>query len=71
MTHRLTGSSRAIYLFCERQRSMDEIAARFPRFGEEHISPFLRMMVDKGVMFHEGDRYLSLAVPASMDTTIK
>ena len=65
MTHRLTGSSRAIYLFCETQRSMDEIAARFPRFGEERISPFLRMMVDKGVMFHEGDRYLSLAVPAT------
>ena len=50
---------------------MDEIAARFPRFGEEHISPFLRMMVDKGVMFHEEDHYLSLAVPASMDTAIK
>ena len=63
MTHRLKATSRAIYLFCETQRSMGEIVARFPRFGEEQIAPFLRMMVEKRVMFHEGDRYLSLAVP--------
>ncbi len=62
MTHRLKGSSRAIYLFCETQRPMAEILARFPRFGEDQIRAFLRMMVDKRLMFNEGDRYLSLAV---------
>jgi hypothetical protein len=62
MTHRLTGNSRAIYLFCEAQRSMAEIVARFPRFSGDQIQGFLRMMVDKGLMFNEGDRYLSLAV---------
>ncbi|OQX64993.1 MAG: hypothetical protein B5M55_04945 [Desulfococcus sp. 4484_242] len=63
MTHRLKGASRAIYLFCETQRSMNEIAERFPRFGEDRIRPFLRMMVDKRLMFSEADRYLALALP--------
>lgn len=63
MTHRLKGSSRAIYLFCETQRSLPEIVERFPRFGEDRLLPFLRMMVDKRLMFREGDRFLALAVP--------
>ncbi|MBW2616575.1 MAG: hypothetical protein JRD02_10425, partial [Deltaproteobacteria bacterium] len=63
-THRLTGNSRAIYLFCETQRPMAEMLARFPRFGEDQIQAFLGMMVDKRLMFNEGDRHLSLAVPA-------
>jgi ribosomal peptide maturation radical SAM protein 1 len=63
MTHRLRGTSRAIYLFCDTQRSMAEIVARFPQFGEDRLRPFLRMMTDKRLMFSEGDRYLALAVP--------
>lgn len=62
MTHRLKGSSRGIYLFCARQRALDEIVDRFPRFGEDQITAFLRMMVDKRLMFKEKDRFLSLAV---------
>lgn len=62
MTHRLKGTSRAIYLFCNTQRSMAEILDRFPRFGEDRIRPFLRMMVEKSLMFTEGERYLALAV---------
>lgn len=62
MTHRLKGTSRAIYLFCETQRSIAEILARFPQFGEDRIRPFLRMMVDKRLMFTEGERCLALAV---------
>ncbi|MBW1780621.1 MAG: RiPP maturation radical SAM C-methyltransferase [Deltaproteobacteria bacterium] len=64
MTHRLKGSSRAIYLFCETHRSVAEIVARFPRFGEDQIRTFLRMMVDKRLMFNEGEQYLTLAVSA-------
>ncbi len=64
MTHRLKGSSRAMYLFCETRRSMAEILARFPGFGEDQILTFLRMMVDKRLMFNEGEHYLTLAVPA-------
>jgi hypothetical protein len=36
---------------------------RFPGFGQEKILPFLSMMVDKKLMFREGERFLSLAVP--------
>ncbi len=64
MTHRLHGTSRRIYLFCQTQRSMPQILSRFPGFGEEKVGPFLNMMVDKHLMFNEGEKYLSLAVPA-------
>jgi ribosomal peptide maturation radical SAM protein 1 len=63
MTHRLKDTSRKIYLFCEKNRSISRILARFPGFGEEKVRPFLNMMVDKRLMFREGERYLSLAVP--------
>jgi hypothetical protein len=63
MTHRLRGSSRRIYFFCEKNRSLSEIVERFAGFGQEKILPFLNMMVDKKLMFREGERFLSLAVP--------
>ena len=63
MTHRLRGTSRRIYLFCQENRSLSQIVGQFPDFGEEAILPFLNMMVDKKLMFREGARYLSLAVP--------
>lgn len=62
MTHRLTGKSRPIYLFCSRHRSLKRIVGQFPTLSEDKILPFLRMMVDKKVMFEENGRYLSLAV---------
>jgi ribosomal peptide maturation radical SAM protein 1 len=63
MTHRLRGTSREIYLFCSTQRKMSEIQSRFPGFGEEKIRSFLQTMVGKRLMFCEGDRWLSLAIP--------
>ena len=63
MTHRLKDTSRKIYLFCEQNRSLSQILDRFPGFGEEKVRPFLNMMVDKKLMFREGERFLSLAVP--------
>jgi ribosomal peptide maturation radical SAM protein 1 len=63
MTHRLRGTSRKIYLFCQENRPLSQIVGKFPDFGEEAILPFLNMMVDKKLMFTEGARYLSLAVP--------
>jgi ribosomal peptide maturation radical SAM protein 1 len=62
VTHRLVGTSREIYLFCEKHRSLKRIEERFPKVGEEKILPFLKMMVDKRLMFEEKGRYLSLAV---------
>ncbi len=63
MTHRLKGTSRKIYLFCRAQRTISQILSQYPGFGEEKVLPFLRMMVEKRLMFNEGERYLSLAVP--------
>jgi len=63
ITHRLKGSSREIYLFCEQARSTNEIVGRFGGLGQEKVLPFLHMMVEKKLMFKEGERYLSLAVP--------
>lgn len=63
MTHRLIGTSRALYLFCQRHRSLKRIVGQFPGTGEEKIIPFLKMMVDKKLMFEEDGKYLSLAVP--------
>ncbi|MFZ0448754.1 MAG: RiPP maturation radical SAM C-methyltransferase [Desulfatiglandaceae bacterium] len=64
LSHRLTGTSRSIYLFCQRHRSAGDILARFPRMDGEKVVSFLNMMVKKRLMFREGNRYLSLAVPA-------
>lgn len=63
MTHRLKGTSRKIYLFCRTQQSILRILSQFPGVGEEKVIPFLRMMVEKRLIFYEGERYLSLAVP--------
>jgi len=62
LTHRLVGTSRAIYLFCQTHRSLVRILDRFPEVTEEKVLPFLKMMVDKKLMFEESGRYLSLAV---------
>ncbi|MGD8367653.1 MAG: RiPP maturation radical SAM C-methyltransferase [Desulfobacterales bacterium] len=61
--HRLTGTSRLIYLYCSRHRSLKTILRRFPEFSEDKIRSFLHMMVGKRLMFEENDRYLSLAIP--------
>ena len=65
LNHRLTGTSRLIYLFCSHHRSLKKIRDRFPAFAEDKIVAFLKMMVAKKLMFEENDRYLSLAVPVN------
>ncbi len=68
MTHRLEGTSRAIYLFCQKHRALKRIINRFSFMPSDRIEPFLKMMVDKKLMFKENDRYLSLAVPERLNT---
>ena len=65
LSHRLTGTSRSIYLFCSHHRSLKKIRDRFPTFAEDKIVAFLKRMVAKKLMFQENDRYLSLAVPVN------
>ena len=59
--HRLVGTSRDIYLFCRKHRSIKAIFAAFPGLSDNTILTFLSMMVDKKLMFAEKNRYLSLA----------
>ena len=61
-THRLTGASRRIYLFCRQQRSLPAICRAFPEFNATGIRSFLKEMVSKKLLFSEDGRYLSLAV---------
>ncbi|MCU0588376.1 MAG: RiPP maturation radical SAM C-methyltransferase [Syntrophobacteraceae bacterium] len=61
LNHRLSGVSREIYLHCASHRSVAELVQRFPKISEDRILPFLRGMVEKRLMFQEGDRFLSLA----------
>ncbi len=63
LTHRLEGMSREIYLFCRQHRSLKRILQQFPKLTEDRLIPFLKMMVDKKLMFEENRKYLSLAVP--------
>lgn len=65
LNHRLTGTSRQIYLFCSQHRSLKKIQDRFPAFAEDKVVTFLKMMVAKKLMFEENSRYLSLAVPVN------
>jgi ribosomal peptide maturation radical SAM protein 1 len=67
LTHRLEGTSRAIYLFCQKHRALRRIIDRFSSIPSDRIEPFLKMMVDKKLMFRENDRYLSLAVPEKLN----
>jgi len=61
--HRLTGTSRRIYLYCAHNHSLENIRAQFSNFSGDQITNFLTMMVEKKLMFEENGRYLSLAIP--------
>lgn len=63
-THRLTGESRGIYLFCDKNRSFEEIKNRFSKLSSQAIFSFLSMMTDKKLIFEDNERYLSLAIKA-------
>jgi ribosomal peptide maturation radical SAM protein 1 len=63
ISHRLAGASRSIYLHCGKPRSIKAIFSKFPDIAGDKTLKFLRMMVDKKLMFEENNRYLSLAVP--------
>jgi ribosomal peptide maturation radical SAM protein 1 len=65
LNHRLEGMSRDIYLFCRQHRSLKRILNQFPSLAEDKVIPFLKMMVDKKLMFEENRKYLSLAISTS------
>jgi ribosomal peptide maturation radical SAM protein 1 len=63
LTHRLPSTSRRIYLYCRTSRSRVQLQTAFAGVSSDRLDGFLAMMVDKGLMFEENKRYLSLAVP--------
>ncbi len=63
LTHRLEGLSREVYLYCGQHRSLEKILLHFQELTREKVTPFLKMMTDKKLMFEENGKYLSLAVP--------
>ena len=65
LTHRLEGTSREIYLFCMQHRSLKRILTRFPSVATDNVEAFLKMMVNKKLMFQENHNYLSLAIPVN------
>ncbi len=62
-THRLEGTARAIYLYCDHHRPLRHIVARFPSVSADRISAFVGGMVTQRLMFEENGQFLSLAVP--------
>jgi hypothetical protein len=62
LTHRLSGTSRRIYLYCRRTRPFEAIAQQFPAFKPSALKGFLDSMIAKRLMFTENNQYLSLAV---------
>ncbi len=63
--HRLRGTSRAIYLFCQKIRDQKELAQQFPTITPKALNDFLADLTAKRILFQEGERILALAVPAS------
>jgi len=62
LQHRLTGTSRTIYLYCTTIRTFDEISDTFSQVNRESLHTFLDDLVKKYLVFYEQNRYLSLAV---------
>jgi ribosomal peptide maturation radical SAM protein 1 len=63
LTHRLSSTSRRLYLYCRTSRSRTQLQTAFAAIPADRLDGFLAMMVNKGLMFEENKRYLSLAVP--------
>ncbi len=62
LRHRLQGQSRAIYLFCVKIRTIEEITSRFSALKRSAILTFIDQLCRKRLMFQEDDSVLSLAV---------
>ncbi len=62
LLHRLRGTSRELYLFCDQPKKLEEICRAYPRLSHEAIKAFVRQLCEKRLMFRENERVLALAV---------
>jgi ribosomal peptide maturation radical SAM protein 1 len=62
LLHRLCGTSRKIYLSCERPTEIASLLVAFPGITESALRTFIDELCLKHLMFKENDRVLALAV---------
>jgi len=62
LRHRLLGTSRKIYLACDRIIKIDELLKAFPDTTEKKLITFLENLVEKKIMFRDKDKFLALAI---------
>ncbi len=60
--HRLTGTSRKLYILATDSCVFQNLEAAAPKFTPDQIRAFVQQMVGKKLMFCEGQRIISLAV---------
>src|SRR5262249_21686515 len=63
-TFDLDEPGRALYLACESTRSLDALCAVSPGRRAGEVTPRLEALRSDPLVFREGKRYLSLAIPA-------
>ena len=62
LSHRLKGLSRRLYLYCITPRTMASVYDQATGQTHEQIRKFIKDLVDKRLVFQEGDRVISLAI---------
>jgi ribosomal peptide maturation radical SAM protein 1 len=60
--YRLNGIERDIYLYCDEARSISSIVSNFPQHSPEATQRTIDQFVNKRLLAHESNSYLSLAV---------
>ena len=68
LRHRLSGDSRAIYLYCSVIRSLEEIHQHFDHLQANAVDNFITRLCSKYLMFRQGDMVIALASPEQMDS---
>ncbi len=62
LRHRLQGTSREIYLFCRRIRTIEEVCLEFPTVQRATLLGFFQDLGKKKLIFCEGEQFLALAI---------
>ena len=60
LQHRLRGTSRIIYLYCQEIRDRKELVQQFPTIPPKAMNDFLADLITKRLLFQEEDRVLAL-----------
>lgn len=64
LLHRLRGTSRKLYLFCQVIRDLDSVTGRFPELSEKTILNFFDDLSKKKLLYRQDRKFLALAMRA-------